>query len=140
MTQQKRQETDQQTRDEKELAKREAERKNVTASTKDTLEWLDAEIPRIRAKVANRDQQREKSLSFLPRAKERFAEEVQQLANPSQRQIEPMREKIQSLVGEIRLHPTRQGYLEAEMPRRYEGLLKLVVGGNRNASGCGGRI
>ena len=47
---------------------------------------------------------------------------------------------LKDLMGEITLWPMAEGYLEAEMVGRYEGLLKLAVGGRLNSVGCGGRI
>ena len=50
-----------------------------------------------------------------------------------------MRERIHALVGEIKLAPTVDGYLEAVMPPSLEGLLKLV-NERENADGCWGGI
>lgn len=42
------------------------------------------------------------------------------------------REQIRELVGEIRLVPTADGYLEAVLTWCYEGVLKLAVGAKLN--------
>jgi site-specific DNA recombinase len=133
----------------KELARVEAEIVNLlnaiklgilTATTKAELERLETERDRLRARQQDGTQQIDKVVALLPRAKERYEAVVNNLAHVPQRHIGPMREQIRSLVGEITLRPRAEGYLEAEMIGRYEGLLKLAVGGSRNTVGCGGRI
>ncbi len=113
----------------------------VTVSTKAELETLEAKRERLHARLQDGAEKFDKVVALLPRVKERYEALVQNLAHIPQRHIEPMREQIKSLVGEITLRPKAEGYLEAEMVGRYDGLLKLAVGGNiRNVVGCGGRI
>jgi len=47
---------------------------------------------------------------------------------------------VRALVGDIRLTPTKAGYLEATLTGRYAGLVNLLSGGKLNRGGCGGRI
>lgn len=114
----------------------------VTASTKDELERLEAQRDKLRAQLQDGTQHIDKTLALLlPRAKERYEALVNNLSRLPQRQVDPLREQLRHLVGEITLRPQAEGHLEAEMVGRYEGLLKLAVGGNvKNAVGCGGRI
>jgi hypothetical protein len=69
---------------------------------------------------------------MLPRAAERYRELVNNLSALSVRNVAQAREQIRTLVGQIRLAPTADGYLEAVLTGRYEGLLKLAVGGKLN--------
>ena len=46
--------------------------------------------------------------------------------------MDKIRQQIKSLVGEIKLIPTAEGYLEAELAGNYMGLAKLAVGGKLN--------
>jgi hypothetical protein len=66
------------------------------------------------------------------RAAERYRALVQDLGALAQKHIAQTRELIRKLVGEIRLAPTTDGYLEAVMPAPSEGALKLVIGGKLN--------
>lgn len=50
------------------------------------------------------------------------------------------RQQIRALVGDIWLKPTKEGYLEATLAGRYEGLIRLISGEKLNLGGCGGRI
>lgn len=108
----------------------------VTASTKDELQRLEAERDRLRQQV---QAPQAKIVSFLPRAKARYEALLANLSQVSPRHRDPLREQIQTLVGEIQLKPMADGYLEAIMPPPFEGMLKLVSG-IKNAVGCGGRI
>ena len=77
--------------------------------------------------------------TYITRKEERYEAVVNRLSQVPQRHIGQMREQLRGLVGDIRLRPMAEGYLEAEMHGLYEGLLKLAVGG-KNSVGCGGRI
>ena len=52
---------------------------------------------------------------------------VNDLGSLAKAHMAQAREQIRELVGEIRLTPTADGYLEAVLTGRYEGLLKLAV-------------
>ncbi len=76
-----------------------------TASTKAELERLEASRDRLRARLENGAQQFDKVVNLLPRARERYEAVVNILANVPLRHIDPMREQIRNLVGEITLRP-----------------------------------
>ena len=57
---------------------------------------------------------------------------VNDLGRLSKQHVAQAREQIRELVGEIRLAPTAEGYLEAVLAGRYEGVLKLAVGAKLN--------
>jgi hypothetical protein len=71
-------------------------------------------------------------VTLLPRARERYVALVRDLGNLSKRHVAQAREQVRELVGEIRLVPTPEGYLEAVMTGTYAGLVKLAVGAKLN--------
>ena len=73
-----------------------------------------------------------KVATLLPRAKELYQALLEKLGTIPPQHIAQAREQIRELVGEIRLIPTKDGYLEAELTGRYEGVLKLAVGAKLN--------
>lgn len=111
-----------------------------TASTKDELEKAEGERSRLQATIRTRTAKADKVATFLPRAKERVEAIVRDLAGMNERNVAQAREQLRELLGQIRLAPTADGYLEAILTGRYQGLLKLVVGGGLNNYGCGERI
>jgi DNA invertase Pin-like site-specific DNA recombinase len=142
------QERPERTRLERQLSEVESQLKNLlaaikqgiyTMSTKLELEALEAKHDQLQSRLRQGMQRGDQVIALLPRAKERYEAVVSRLNTASPRHIDAMREQIRELVGDIRLLPTAEGYLEAEMRGRYEGLLKLAVG-SKNSVGCGGRI
>ncbi|HET8580773.1 MAG TPA: hypothetical protein VFL31_07220, partial [Nitrospiraceae bacterium] len=95
---------------------------------------------RLRERLQDGAHRIDKIVALLPRAKERYEAIVNNLSCVPLRHVDPMREQLKHLVGEITLRPIAEGYLEAELIGRYDGLFKLAVGGIKNAVGCGGRI
>ena len=81
----------------------------------------------------------DKVVTMLPRAKERYQALVEGIGSLSSKNLPQAREQVRALVGEIRLRPTRDGYLEAIVTGRYEGLLDLLSDGKLNRGGCGGK-
>ena len=65
---------------------------------------------------------------------------VNDLGSLAKAHMAQAREQIRELVGEIRLAPTADGYLEAVLTGRYEGLLKLAVGTKLNNMVAGERF
>ena len=57
---------------------------------------------------------------------------VNDLASLSTKHVAQAREQLRELVGEIRLVPKADGYLEAVLNGRFEGVLKLAVGTKLN--------
>ena len=125
----------------RDLAKVESEIRNImaaikagilTPTTKQELERLEAERTRLSQLQKNRNAQLDKVAAILPRAAERYRELVDDLSALSVKHVAQAREQLRTLVGSIRLAPRTDGYLEAALTGRYEGLLKLVVGGKLN--------
>jgi chromosome segregation ATPase len=148
LTERQQQERPERARLESQLSEVESQLKNLlaaikqgiyTISTKVELEALEAKRDQLKSRLHQGTQKAENVLAFLPRAKERYEAVVSRFGIGSPRHVPAMREQIRELIGEIRLLPTAEGYLEAEMRGRYEGLLKLAVG-SKNSVGCGGRI
>ena len=73
------------------------------------------------------------------RAAERYRALVQNMGSLSASHIAQAREQIRELVGEIRLVPTADGYLDAVLQGRYDGLMKLAgdATGNNLVAGEG---
>lgn len=73
---------------------------------------------------------------------DRYRALVANLGTTAQLDVARARAQIKTLVrGRVTLHPTPDGYLEAEMAGDPAGLLKLAAGGtNLNLHGSGGRI
>ena len=112
----------------------------LTATTKSELEKAESERTRLRQTVETATANADKVVTMLPRAKERYQALVEGIGSLSSKHLPEAREQVRALVGEIRLRPTKAGYLEAIVTGRYEGLLELLSGGKLNRGGCGGRI
>ncbi len=82
----------------------------------------------------------DKVATLLPRTKERYQALPDNLSNVPPQHIAKARAQIRELVGEIRLIPSSDGYLEAELAGHYEGLLKLVIGRKLNNVVAGDRF
>jgi site-specific DNA recombinase len=112
----------------------------LTASTKMELQKAELERDRLQQTVTTATAQADKVVTMLPRAKERYWELIEGIGTLSAKHLPQAREQVRTLVGEIRLTPTKAGYLEATLTGRYAGLLKLLSDGKLNRDGCGGRI
>jgi site-specific DNA recombinase len=104
----------------------------LTPSTKAELEQAEAERTRLIGTIKMRVSKADKVATLLPRAAERYRAVVNDLGCLSKKHVAQAREQIRELVGEIRLTPTADGYLEAVLTRRNEGVLKLAVGSKLN--------
>ena len=102
----------------------------LTSSTKHELEKLEAEQTRLQQAITSTTNKVDKVVTLLPRAQERYREIIERLG--SVRSADEAREQIRTLLGEIKLIATADGYLEAELVGRYEGLVKLAVGAKLN--------
>src|SRR6185436_1787490 len=109
----------------------------LTASTKAELEQAEAERERLREALKTSATKADKLVTLLPRAQERYRALVQNFSCLSEAHIAQAREQIRDLAGEIRLIPTADGNLEAELTGRYEGLMKLAVGESNLVAGEG---
>jgi len=112
----------------------------LTATTKAELEKAESERTRLQQSVETATARADKVVTMLPRAKERYRDLIEGIGALSATHLPQAREQIRALVGEIRLTPTKAGYLEATLTGHYEGLVKLLEGGKLNRGGCGGRI
>lgn len=112
----------------------------LTATTKAELEKVESERTRLQQSVETATAQADKVVTMLPRAKERYRDLIEGIGALSAKHLPQAREQVRALVGEIRLSPTKAGYLEATLTGHYEGLVKLLGGGKLNHEGCGGRI
>ena len=128
-------------RTQRQLAKVEGEITNImqaikagilTPSTKGALEQAEAEKRRLQEAVEKRETKANKVTTLLPGAQERIRAVVNDLAGLSRKHVAQAREQLRELIGEIRLVPTADGYLEAVLNGRFEGVLKLAVGGKLN--------
>ena len=104
----------------------------LTASTKAELERAEAERARLHDAIKTSAAKADKVTTLLPRAAERYRAVVNDLACLSKQHVAQAREQIRELVGEIRLVPMADGYLEAVLTGRLEGVLKLAVGAKLN--------
>ncbi len=99
-----------------------------TESTKGELEKAEGERTRLQEALAASGAKADKVVAMLPRAKERYQALVENLG--SLRDMDQAREQLRTLLGgEIKLVPTGDGHLEAELVGHYGGLVKLAVGG-----------
>jgi len=112
----------------------------LTASTKAELERAETERVRLQEALSTPTRKADKVAALLPRAAERYRAFVNDLGALSERHVDKAREQIRELVGEIRLAPTKDGYLEAVLTGRYEGVLKLAVGAKLNNVVAGARF
>ena len=113
----------------------------LTPSTKSALEQAEAERARLKELLERKPRQAERVLTFLPDAIGRFKALIDDLANPTQLQVDKARAALRGLLGkEILLHPTADGmerYLTAEIAGDYGGLLRLETGKNKFGGGQG---
>lgn len=106
-----------------EIVKKEAERERLEATQRVGMSVLD------------------KMAEFLPRAMDRYCALVTNLPSVLQRDVQRARAQIKTLLGDgVKLLPTKEGYLVAELAGDFAGLLKLAAGTALNLDGSGGRI
>lgn len=125
----------------KQLAKVEQEITNImaaikagilTASTKAELEKAEAERARLLSATKASASKADKIATLLPRAKERVEAFVQDIGAIGTKHVAQAREQLRDLLGEIRLVPTADGYLEAVLQARNEGVVKVAIGTKLN--------
>ena len=114
----------------------------LTPTTKSALEKAEADRARAMAALNVDTRALDKVAAMLPGALDRYRKLVANLAGVAQRDIARAQAQIKTLLrGRVLLHPTPQGYLEAEMAGNPAGLFKLASNGaNLNMRGSGGRI
>ncbi|MDA2911824.1 recombinase family protein [Nitrospiraceae bacterium AH_259_D15_M11_P09] len=113
----------------------------LSPTVKGELQRLEAEKLRLQDQIAVGTKQTGQLVKLLPDAPARYRALVEKLGRLPERYVDGAREEIKRLVGDtIKVTPTAQGYLVAELRGNYAGLLKLVVGGEVKQFGCGGAI
>ena len=106
----------------------------VTDTTKAKLEKAETTKDRMRKVLETSPETSENIKVILPRAIEIHSGLIDNFEEVSLKQIGRARKQIQALVGgEIILHPTSQGHLEAELFGDYAGLLSLAKGKTRKS-------
>ncbi len=97
----------------------------ITPTTKAELEKVEADREKLLAALKV-DTRSHKVLDFLPHAVDRYRQVVNNLGNI--KDVARARTQIKHLLGgQVKLIPTEQGYLEAELKGYYAGLCKLAV-------------
>ena len=97
-------------------------------TTEKGLREAETRRDQIQALLDEQSDDNRKLKRFLPRVRKRFQELVENLENFESSHLEPIRDQIKTLVGgKIRLFPTDQGYLEAEVSGDYAGFLKATA-------------
>lgn len=135
----------------RDLGKVETEIKNIVSAIragafspalKSELEGLEAERDRLHALLKVNPREADKVVQLIPDLMERYAAIVEDIANVRKRDVARIRAQLKTLVGgQVLLHPTDEGYLEAELAGNYAGLIKLALGKTSlNLHGSGGRI
>ena len=99
----------------------------ITPSTKTALQEAEAEKLRLERTLDLRPDLLADVGAMLPQAVDRYRELVGDLGSVPLQHIARARNQIKALVGgEIRLMPTPEGGLNAEMQGDYQGLIELV--------------
>jgi DNA invertase Pin-like site-specific DNA recombinase len=99
----------------------------LTESTGAELRRLEAKKKELESLLHEKNGVSLNGHQFIPTARACFQNLVNNLENVEAACLPPIREQIKTLVGgQIKLHPTDQGYLEAELAGDYAGFLKLT--------------
>jgi site-specific DNA recombinase len=99
-----------------------------TTATKAELERGEAERSRLTALVNTTEDVTYKLAASLPDAAARYKALVADLGATLARDVAVARQALKMLVGEVKLNPRPEGYLEAELQHSHEGLLALALG------------
>ena len=98
----------------------------LTETTEKELRNAESKKKELEVQLKGENEESKKLKSAFPKARERFQYLVHNIEKLASSQLELIREQIKTLVGgEIRLHPTNQGFLEAEVCGDYASFLKL---------------
>jgi uncharacterized protein (DUF885 family) len=100
----------------------------LTPTTKAELEAAETEKAELEKQLEQGAQTLDKVAHVLPRAVDRYGDLVANLEEAIAADVPRARTQVQALLGdEITLHPTDDGYLEAEIVGDYAGLMTLAV-------------
>jgi hypothetical protein len=110
----------------------------LTPTTKAELEAAETEKVVLERQLAEEAQALEKVAQVLPRAVDRYGDLVANLEEAIAADVPRARTQVKSLLGdEITLHPTDDGYLEAEVVGNYAGLMSLTAKRPGTMAGAG---
>jgi hypothetical protein len=99
-----------------------------TPTTKAGLEAAETEKAELERQMEQEAQALDKVAQVLPRAVDRYGDLVANLEEAIAADVPRARTQVQALLGdEITLHPTDDGYLEAELVGNYAGLMSLAA-------------
>jgi len=99
----------------------------VTETTKAELEKAEVEKNRLKKILESTPETTENIKAILPRAVDVYRDLVENFEEVTLKKVGRARNQIKALVGgEITLHPTPEGHLEAELSGDYAGLLCLA--------------
>ncbi len=107
----------------------------VTETTKADLLAAEAERAKLTEQMKTKQTAEVTLLAALPQAEARYRKLVENIAALPAHHVDQARQQIKELIGEVKLRPTAEGYLEAEMAANYAGLLKLAVGAKISVAG-----
>jgi len=100
----------------------------LTPTTKAELEAVETEKAELERQLEQEAQALEKVAQVLPRAVDRYGDLVANLEEAIAADVPRARTQVQALLGDkITLHPTDDGYLEAEVVGDYAGFMSLAA-------------
>ena len=100
----------------------------ITPTTKDMLQKAEAEHEQAKRELAANTQAANAITTVLPNMAERYRAMVCSLGKTLYADVGQARECLKALMGQIRLLPTPNGCLEAELRHNTEGFIKLALG------------
>jgi hypothetical protein len=100
----------------------------ITPTTKDALQKAEAEHERAKQELQANTQATNAITTILPNMAGRYREMVCSLGQTLYADVGQARECLKALMGQIRLLPTPNGYLEAELRHNTEGFVKFALG------------
>lgn len=112
----------------------------ITATTKEALQRAEAEQEQAKRALAANTQATAAITTVLPNMAEQYRAMVGSLGKTLYADVGRARECLKALMGQIRLVPTTNGYLEAELRHNPEGFIKLALGDALKVRMGGGRI
>ncbi|MFO0389405.1 MAG: recombinase family protein [Alphaproteobacteria bacterium] len=105
----------------------------ITPTTKEALQNAEAEYARAKRELQANAKAAEIITTVLPRAVERYKALVAGLGQALYTDVTQARQCLKGLMGQIRLIPNSNEYLEAELRYNSENLFKLALGGSFKA-------
>ncbi len=100
----------------------------ITATTKEALQRAEAEQEQARQALAASNHTAHAITTALPNAAQRYRAMVRSLGQTLYADVNRARECLKALLGQIKLLPAANGYLEAELRHNAEGFIKLALG------------